>query len=60
MWLEWYIAGVVVGICVAVIAIYMIARRQRGVEMIWSMVGSMLMFPLLGIFLAGAAFMLMR
>ena len=60
MWLEWYIAGIVVGICAAVIVIYMIARRQRGVEMIWSIVGSMLMFPLLGIFLAGAAYMMMR
>lgn len=60
MWQTWYIASVSVGICAAVIAIYMIAQRQRGVEMIWSIVGSLLALPLLGIFIAGAAYMTMR
>ena len=55
MWHAWYLAGLIGGCCGAVIAVYMIAQRRQEIgmsSMIWSIVGSVLMVPTVGILAA--------
>lgn len=60
MWHAWYLAGLIGGCCGAVIAVYMIAQRRQEIgmaNMIWSIVGSVLMVPTVGILAAIVAYM---
>lgn len=60
MWHVWYLAGLIGGCCGAVIAVYMIAQRRQEIgmaNMIWSIVGSVLMVPTVGILAAIIAYM---
>jgi len=60
MWHAWYLAGLIGGCCGAVIAVYMIAQRRQEIgmaSMIWSIVGSVLMVPTVGVLAAIVAYM---
>jgi uncharacterized membrane protein YeaQ/YmgE (transglycosylase-associated protein family) len=59
MWHLWYLTGIIGGCCVAMITIYIIAQHRERfgtASMVWSIVGSLLMLPLMGILTATVAY----
>jgi uncharacterized membrane protein YeaQ/YmgE (transglycosylase-associated protein family) len=60
LWHAWYLAGLIGGCCGAMIAIYIIAQQRERIgteSMVWSIVGSLLMVPFVGVLTAIVAYM---